>query len=108
MTGRQMQLSEILLNPSVKAKDEKRLRGQALEIKGLLELGPVKTSELAAIGCQYNARVNEVRHFLFHKGKMVDEIEGEGGENKYKIVNLEVSTFWKQVKAKNEEWKWAK
>lgn len=108
MTHHQMMLCEIPLNPSVKEKDELRLSGQALEIYGLLGLGPVRTSEAAAIAKQYNARINEIRHALVRKGLMVDEIEGEGGENKYEIVDLETSTFWKKVKEKNEEWKWVK
>lgn len=107
MTGRQMTIAEILLNPSVKEKDELRLSKQAKEIHGLLQLGPARTSELNAIACQYNARINEIRHAIVHQGLIVDEIEGKGGENSYKIVNLEDSTFWKQVKEKNEEWKWA-
>lgn len=105
---RQMMLSEIPLNPSVEEKDELRLKNQAMEIYGLLQLGPITTSEAAAIAKQYNARINEIRHALVHKGLMIDEIEGEGGENKYEIVNLETSTFWKKVREKNEEWKWAK
>ena len=106
MTERQMLLCEIRLNPSVKAEDELRLSRQAREIYNLLNLGPVKTSEAAAIACQYNARINEVRHAIVKLGLMVDEIPGQGGDNTYKIVPIEQSTFWKNVKAKGEEHKW--
>ena len=108
MTGRQMLLTEILLNPSVKEKDELRLSKQAVEIYNLLQLGPARTSELAAIGLQYNARINEIRHAICHQGLMIDEVEGEGGDNSYTIVNIEQSKFWKKVKEKREEWKWEK
>jgi len=97
---------EILLNPSVKGKDELRLSRQAEKIYELLQRGPVKTSELAAVACQYNARVSEIRHAIVKMGLMVDEIDGEGGENQYQLTELQQSTFWKKVKAKNEEWKW--
>lgn len=106
MTERQMLLCEIPLNPSVKAEDELRLSRQALELYNLLTLGPVRTSEAAAIACQYNARINEIRHAIFKLGLMVDEIPGQGGDNIYKIVNLEQSTFFKNVKAKGEQCKW--
>jgi hypothetical protein len=106
MTQRQMQLSEILLNPSIKEKDELRLSNQAKKIYDLLKLGPVTTSEAAAIAKQYNARINEIRHILAPLGLMIDELEGQGGENSYLIVELERSTFWKEKKEKGEEWKW--
>lgn len=108
MTPHQMTIAEleILLNPSVKGKDELRLSRQAEKIYELLQRGPVKTSELSAIACQYNARLSEIRHALVKTGLMVDEIEGSGGQNEYRIVGLEQSTFWKKVKEKNEASKW--
>lgn len=108
MTPHQMTLPEleILLNASVKSKDTLRLSQQAERIYGLLQRGPVKTSQLAEIGCQYQARLSEVRHALIKIGLMVDQYEGEGGQNEYRIVELAQSTFWKKVKEKNEVWKW--
>lgn len=99
-------LTEILLNPSVREKDEPRLSRQANELYYLLRLGPVKTSEASIIACQYNARINEIRHAIVKQDLMIDEFEGVGGENTYKLVNLADSTFWKKVKKKHEEWKW--
>ena len=106
MSQRQLLLSEILLNPSVDVKDELRLSKQALELYSLLQLGPVRTLEAAAIACQYNARINEIRHAIAPLGLMVDEIEGSGGDNSYEIVELDRSTFWQKVKSKGEQWKW--
>lgn len=97
---------EILLNPSVKGKDELRLSRQAKTIYDLLRCGPVKTSQLAEIGLQYGARLSEVRHALVKIGLMVDEIGGEGGENQYQLVELERSTFWQRVQERGEIWKW--
>ena len=105
MIFRQMTF-EVLLNPSVKDKDQCRLSRQSERILDLLERGPVKTSQLAAIACQYNARLSEVRHCILRLGLMVDQIDGEGGENEYTIVELDRSTFWQRVKEKDEEWKW--
>lgn len=93
-------------NRSVKLEDRLRLSRQAKAIYELLQAGPVKTSELAAIGLQYNARLSEVRHFLVKQGKFIDVIEGENGENMYEIVLLGRSTFWQKVKDKEEVWKW--
>jgi len=106
MTHRQMTIGELLLNPSVKNKDTLRLSRQAEKIYALFRRGPVKTSQLAAIACQYNARISEIRHSIVKIGLMVDEIEGSGGQNEYRIVELGRSSFWKKVKQKNEVWKW--
>lgn len=96
---RQLLLTEILVNPSVETEDEMRLSNQAKEIYGLLQLGPVTTSELAAIACQYNARVNEIRRALLEKGLTIDLTEkGEGGNNKYEIVNFEGSKYEAHLK----------
>ena len=82
MTGHQMTLPEleILLNPSVEGKDELRLSRQAGKIYVLLQRGPVKTSELAAIACPYHARLSEIRPAIVTLGLMVAEIEGSGGQ----------------------------
>lgn len=100
MTGRQMMLSEILLNPSVEEKDELRLRKQAKEIYGLLQLGPVTTDEASAIAKQYNARINEIRHVLQDLGLTVDETDGTGGNNKYEIVEFEGSRYQAHLRKK--------
>jgi len=97
---------QIPLNRSVETEDKPRLSRQAKAIYELLLSGPVKTSELAAVACQYNARLSEIRHVLVHKGQMVDEIKGIGGQNEYCIVQLGRSTFWQRIKEKGEVWKW--
>ena len=97
---------EVLLNPSVKERDGLRLSRQARRIYALLQRGPVKTSELVAIACQYSARIFEIRKALAPLGLMIDEVTGEGGQNKYRIVELAQSTFWKKVEQKDEAWKW--
>lgn len=101
MTQRQLMLAEILLNPSVKEKDELRLSKQAKEIYDLLQLGPVTTWELSIIACQYNARVNEIRQALMPLGLTVDLTEeGEGGNNKYEIVEFEGSKYQAHLRKK--------
>lgn len=108
MISHQMTLSEleILLNSSVEPQDVLRLSKQAMKIYELLQIGPVKTSDLALVSFQYNARVHEVRHALVKIGLMLDLKEGEGGQNQYEIVSIEQSSFWKKVRKRNEEWKW--
>ena len=101
-------LLEILLNPSVKDVDVERLSKQSIAIFNCFKRGPVKTSLAASIARQYNARINELRHALVKVGLMIDKQEGEGGENTYVIVPLDVSTFWQKVKRKGQEWKWLK
>jgi len=106
MLAHQMTFAELLLNVSVKEKYALRLSRQAGKIYELLQRGPVKTSQLAAVGLQYNARLNEIRHALVKVGLMFDQQEGQDGENEYTIVELDRSGFWKRVKEKGEEWKW--
>jgi len=93
-------------NTSVDPQDIPRLSNQAKKIYVMLKAGLVTTSELAAVGLQYNARLSEVRHFLVKDGLMVDEIKGSGGENTYQIVKLSESSFWRKVKDRGECWKW--
>lgn len=100
MTQRQMQLVEILLNPSVKEKDELRLTKQAKEIYDLLGLGPVTTDEASIIAKQYNARFNEIRTALMPLGLTVDMTEGQGGNNSYEIVNFEGSKYEAHLRKK--------
>ena len=98
---------QIPLNRSVELADKPRLSRQAKAIYELLQRGPARTSQLAALSFQYNARLNELRHALGKIGFMVDQKEGEGGQNQYEIVPLEVSSFWRKVKEKGQDWKWS-
>jgi len=93
--GRQLNFIDNLKpNPSVEKEDEIRLSRQAAEIYNLFTLGPVRTGELAAIACQYNARINEIRKYLRPKGKTVDMTEKDpGGNNKYEIVDFHGSNY---------------
>ena len=97
---------ELLLNPSVRDADQLRLSRQAQRIYALLKSRPARTSQLAALSLQYNARLNELRHALAKVGLMIDQRDGQGGENEYTIVEIDRSTFWQRVKEKDEEWKW--
>lgn len=99
---------EILLNPSVKDEDIERLHKQAQEIYHRLENGILTTGDANGIACQYSARINEIRHALVKHGRMIDCVPGDGGNNFFKIVPLNVSTFWKYVIKKSEQWKWLK
>lgn len=123
---RQLMLSELLLNPSVPAVDEKRLSRQAMELYKLLRRGPARTIDLILpdglscpycgrwfsayrglkIVCMYQSRLNELRHALVHRGVMIDEDKAEGGGHVYRIVPLEESMFWRKVKKKGQQWKW--
>ena len=92
---------DILLNPSVRAEDEKRLSRQARKILSLLqersEQGlTVETTELNAMARQYNARLFEVRLHLARFGLFVDKVgtdKHRPGVNHYQIVPFEKSTF---------------
>ena len=96
--NRQMMLAEIPLNPSVRAKDELRLSKQAREVYEKLQTGPLTTGELSDIACQYNARLNEIRHTLQPLGLTVDLVkEGNNGNNEYAIVEFEGSNYQKHL-----------
>ncbi len=102
---------DVLLNPSVVEIDELRLSAQALQILRLFRILErmnviVTTNELSQIAHQYNARLNEVRHALVKVGLMIDETGGRGGNNYYRVVPLDKSTFWASVQKKDEVGKW--
>ena len=99
---------EILLNPSVKDEDIERLSAQAQEIYRRLEKGILTTGDANSIACQYSARINEIRHALVKHNQMIDCVPGDGGNNYFKIVPLNESTFWKYVIRKGQQWKWEK
>jgi len=91
----------MLLNPSVSAGDEARLGRQARAMldlfRGRQHAGyTVSTLDMAAIGCQYNARLNEVRHYLARRGEFIDRVAADAkveGVYHYKIVAFAASTF---------------
>ena len=81
---------EILNNPSVNAQDEIRLSNQAYAILRLLQKGPVTTSQLAEVACQYNARIFEVRQALRPLGLDVKLTQrNPNGNNVYEIVTTD-------------------
>jgi len=100
MVERQMELVEVLLNPSVLVEDELRLEGQAMEMWKLFKVRdkiglPVSTADLMEIGDQYQARLYELRRQLINIGLCIDLVKkGKGGINYYALVNLENSTFY--------------
>jgi len=91
----------MLLNPSVSAGDEGRLgrQGRAMLdlFRGRARAGyTVSTLDMAAIGCQYNARLNEVRHYLARRGEFIDKVAADKqveGVYHYQIVPFEKSEF---------------
>ena len=102
---------DILLNPSVKPEDERRLSRQARDIWSLFRFKrrlalKVSNADMQEIAMQYNARVNEVRHALCKTGWMIDLVHGENGLNFYEIVSLDNSSFWKKIIEKGEQYKW--
>lgn len=104
---------DILLNPSVAEIDEERLSRQARDIWSLFKYKQfrldlkITTGDLADIGKQYGARLQEVRKALVKTGQMIDEVGRDGGTHYYQVVPLDRSTFWKEkVVKKGEEYKW--
>jgi len=102
---RQMMLTEILLNPSVKAADEPRLSAQALKIWKLFCLDgdshyvAVWTSQLVRCACQYHARLNDLRNWLMPHGLTIDNIGSDGrGNHKYEVRELAGSNYEKRLK----------
>lgn len=83
----QMQFCEIPLNSSVQQCDKQRLSKQAIQIWNLLKTGrKVSTGELAAIACQYNARIYEIRKAIETVGLKIDLVErGDNGNNFYQL-----------------------
>lgn len=106
MLERQMELAEVLLNPSVPVEDELRLSRQAMAMWKLFrahdKIGlPVSTGYLMAIADQYQARLYELRRALINIGLCIDCIGNIGGGiHYYALVNLENSTFYKARKGK--------
>ncbi len=99
---RQMNFNELLLNPSVQAKDEKRLSRQAIHIYNCLRQGPVWTNKLQSIARQYNARLYELRQWLARYGLTIDKTDGPDvcGNYKYELVELAGSGYEKNLKKK--------
>jgi len=101
---------DLLLNPSVTEAEEGRLCAQGRAMLGLFRsrdyMGlTVSTIDLAEIGCQYNARLWEVRRFLIPQGLCIDLIAKDpvaAGVNHYKIVTLSKSTYYAQHRDKLE------
>ena len=89
------------LNPSVEAADEVRLSRQGRMMLGLFQTREamgftVSTIDLREVGCQYNARLWELRRYLAAQGKFIDRVRKDPkapGVNHYKIVPFEASTF---------------
>jgi len=102
MSDRQLNFSELTLNPSVKAEDEKRLSRQAIRIYHELQRGPVWTNKLISIARQYGARMFELRQWLSRYGLTVDRTGGPDiqGNYKYEITNLAGSRYEKNLKRK--------
>jgi len=95
--NRQMLFTEILLNPSVKTADEKRLSKQARKIYQLLRAGPAWTNQLCSVARQYNARIYELRQWLAPQGLTIDKIGKPDiyGNCRYEIVELNGSQYAK-------------
>ena len=93
---------EVLLNPSVPAEAELRLSRQVEVMYRLFvhhhRFGvPVSNAELMQIGCQYNARLYELRRALIPVGWCIDFVgKGERGLCFYKLVRLGESQFYAQ------------
>ena len=106
MTFEDYRAEHVMLNPSVSAADEARLGPQADTVLKLF-LGrahwgqTVSTIDLRAIGCQYNARLWEVRRYLAsHCDQCIDRVKKDGGVNHYKLVPLAESEFYREHKDK--------
>lgn len=100
--SRQLMLSELTLNPSVKAEDEIRLSRQSVKIYHELQRGPVWTNKLISIARQYNARLFELRQWLARHGLTIDKTGGPDiqGNFKYEIVQLNGSRYEKNLQRK--------
>ena len=91
-----------VLNPSVEAIDEMRLKGNLRSLFSLFRYYKKIGRRLSTLDlmteakAQYNARLNELRHFLIPYGLCIDRIGGQGGVHYYEIVALSKSTFFKE------------
>jgi len=106
-----------LLNPSVPEEDEMRLSRQVLSMYrlfvGRLRTGClVCTTDLFETGCQYGARLNELRQALIPMGWCIDcldkvvygpKLKPIKGLNYYSIVKLEDSTYYKKWLKKHRQ-----
>ena len=97
-----------LLNPSVPAEDEMRLNKQTLTmyrmfVGRLLTGCKVSTIDLFEYGCQYSARLNELRRGLMDNGWCIDCIYGAKGVNYFSLVKLADSTYYKKWLKKHKQ-----
>jgi hypothetical protein len=98
-----------LLNPSVPEEEELRLTKQVLKMYrlfcGRLHTGcKVSTIDLIEIGCQYSARLLELRQALIPLGWCIDMVKsGDKGVNHFSLVKLEDSTYYKKWLKKHQQ-----
>ena len=104
---RQLMLSELLLNPSVPAADQKRLSKQAIKIWRLFDPNgdghylSVWTPELRAVAAQYQSRLSELRAWLAKYGLTIDKIRrSERGNYKYEVREFEGSNYQRLLRKK--------
>ena len=87
---------ELLLNPSVLAADGLRLSGQVRRMYRLFtERQIVSNAELRKIGCQYGARLWELRRALVRVGLCIDLVNrSRNGVCFYRLRSLSESSFF--------------
>lgn len=79
----------LTVNPSVEASQRAHLKAQAVAIYKRLLDGPVTTGELVEMAAQYNARIKELREWLYPMGWTVDKISSNTqANNRYAIKPL--------------------
>lgn len=100
----QLTFDNLTCNRSVPEADSDRLKRQAIAIYDKLLEGPMWTTDLLRIACQYNARIKELRDWLGEFGLTIDCIEhGENGNNLYEIRELHGSNYQAMLMAKQRK-----
>jgi len=104
---RQLLLSELTLNPSIPAEDERRLSRQAEAVWKLFCPGEVShyqavwTNQLVRCAVQYSARINCLRAWLRGYGLTIDLTGSDGsGNNRYEVKEFEGSNYQRLLKKK--------
>ncbi len=76
------------IDPSARAKDERRLSGQNAVIYGRLLAGPATNRELAEISLKYTSRISDIRAKLRSSGMTVECDRTDGSLASYRLAPI--------------------
>lgn len=97
-----MTFENLRVNRTVEIVELPRLKRQAMAIYHLLREGPVYTSQLRQMACQYNARIKELRKRLQEFDMTIDLVHRAcDGNNRYELRAYHGSRYQQTLLAKS-------